>query len=130
MGRFCFWPCDGGLNELSGVFGGRVNSSSRASKAAIRAACATIVSCAVDNCPIKPRINRSLSAWLSLLRSGAAVTQRLESGRPLPCQAGSHAINPCRHHRTKPMSGPAAVGQGEQLHHGRNSKISARSLCE
>ena len=41
-GRFCFCPCEGGLDELPGVFGGRVSSSSRASRAAMRASCAAM----------------------------------------------------------------------------------------
>ena len=41
-GRSCFCPCEGGFDELPGVFGGRVNSSSLASSAAIRASCAAI----------------------------------------------------------------------------------------
>ena len=41
-GRSCFWPCEGGFDELPGVFGGRVSSLSRASSAAMRASCAAM----------------------------------------------------------------------------------------
>ncbi len=80
--RFSFWPCEGGLDELSGVFGGRLNSSSRASSAAMRASCAAIVCCADASCANSARISASFSAGLSLLRSGRGVTPRLESIRP------------------------------------------------
>jgi hypothetical protein len=42
VGGSCFCPCEGGFDELSGAFAGRVNSSSRASRAAMRAFCAAM----------------------------------------------------------------------------------------
>ena len=73
-GWSCFCPWDGGLEELSGVFGGRVSSSRRASSAAIfsRAAASSANSA---------RSSASFSSWLRRVRSGG-VTRPLESTRP------------------------------------------------
>ena len=57
-------------------------SSIRASNAAMRASCAAIRSCAAANCAISDRISASFSVWLSFVRSGDAITRRLESTRP------------------------------------------------
>jgi hypothetical protein len=65
----------GGLEELSGVFGGRVSASSCASNAAMRASCAAIRSCASARRANSARISLSFSAWLSLLRSGIVLTR-------------------------------------------------------
>ena len=52
-GWLCFCPWDGGFDELSGVFGGRVSSSRRASSAAI-------FSWAAASCANSARISASL----------------------------------------------------------------------
>ena len=68
-GRLGFWPFDGGVLELSGVFGG---SDSRASSATMRAVNAW-------TCAQSARIRASFSAWLRWRRW---VAQRVESSRP------------------------------------------------
>ena len=70
--RFCAW--DGGLEELSGVFGGRVSSPGRASSAAV-------FPWAAASCANSARISASFSSGLRRVRSGG-VTPRLESTRP------------------------------------------------
>ena len=80
-GPFVFWPCDGGLDELPGVFGGRVNSPIRASNDRMRISCAAILSLASANAANNAAISVSFSAWLKVLRSGGGVTRRLESTR-------------------------------------------------
>jgi hypothetical protein len=45
----CFCPCDGGLEELSGVFGGPVRAASRASSAAMRISCTAMTANAASS---------------------------------------------------------------------------------
>ncbi len=69
-GRSCFWPCEGGLDELSGVFAGRLNASSRASSAAMRASCVAIRSCAAASSAARARISASLLGVRQLAEVG------------------------------------------------------------
>jgi hypothetical protein len=80
--RSCFCPCEGGFDELPGVFGGRVSSSSRASSAAMRASCAAIRSSAATSRVVSAAISASFSAWLSWAGAGNKGTGWVESSRP------------------------------------------------
>ena len=64
-------PCDGGFDELPGVFGGRVSSSSRAS---MRTSYAAIHSFATNIRSVSAAITASFSAGLSRVTSGGCGT--------------------------------------------------------
>ena len=71
-------PCEGGLDELPGVFGGRVCWLSRASRAAMRASCAAMRSSANASLAVSAAISASFSAWLSWAGVGSRGTRRVE----------------------------------------------------
>ena len=88
-GRSCFWPCDGGFDELPGIFGGRLSSLSRASSAAIRASCAAIWASwaairlsASASRAVSAAISASFSRWLSWAGAGSSGTRCVELTRP------------------------------------------------
>ena len=67
-------PARGGFDELPGVFGERVNASSRASCAAIRSSGNTGRS-------VSAAISTSFSAWLNWVGVESTGTQRVETNR-------------------------------------------------
>ena len=87
-GRSGFCPCEGGFDELPGVFGGRVSSLSRASSAAMRASCAAMWRLGRDplsanaSRAVSAAISASFSGWLSWAGAGSSGTRRVESTRP------------------------------------------------
>ena len=113
-GRSGFCPCDGGFEELPGVFGGWVSWLSRASRAAMRASCAAIRWSANANLAVSAAISASFSAWLSA-GVGSNGTRRVNSTRALPCQEVFDAN--CQGYPKRPrlQAGTGLVNRGEQL---------------
>ena len=103
-GRFGLWPRAGGVEELSGVLGGRVSSSMRASKAATRAS-------AASSCPTNgsnERISTSFSASVIAARSIAGRTPALN-------RITRDRVNPCLQTHRRSARYAQADTQGEQL---------------
>ena len=77
----CFCHCDGGLEELSGVFSGTVRAASRASSAAIRTSCDAMWANVASSLAVNAAIGVSFSAWFRRRRSRGRIhpTFRIDS---------------------------------------------------
>ena len=114
LSGFCPW--EDGFEELPGVFPGRVSTSIRAFRLAIRASCDAILSCADASRVSRDAISASFPAWLKLLRSvGEGVHRQDQPDR--------------RHvwHGQRPASTTDAVTPGEQLRE-RNALFGGKAI--